>query len=54
MTPIQKIDKAIALLSNIKGMREFSHATALGYLMAVATDEQADFVLKMATEKVGK
>jgi hypothetical protein len=52
MTAIQKIDEAIKLLSKEKKIGEYSHAMVLGYLMSVATDEQAEFVLGLAKEKV--
>lgn len=54
MTAIQKIDEAIKLLSKEKKIGEYSHAMVLGYLMSVATDDQAEFVLGLAKEKVSK
>jgi hypothetical protein len=54
MTPMEKIDEALRLLSQDKKDGQFAYPRVLGYLMTVATAEQADFVLELAKQKVGK
>lgn len=58
MNPMEKLDLALSLLKSVESDsiqgNAVAYASLSGYLMAYATDDQADKILKIVSEKVGK
>ena len=55
---MEKLDLALSLLKSVEpdsiSGNAIAYASLSGYLMAYATDDQADKILKIVSEKVGK